>query len=54
MRRTLLLAQDMLGSVWPNPAVGCVLTKAGMIIGEGVTGQGGRPHAERVALDMAG
>ena len=54
MRRALLLAQDRLGSVWPNPAVGCVLTKSGLIVGEGATATGGRPHAEQIALDMAG
>ncbi len=34
----------------PNPFVGCVIVKAGRIIGEGYTQQGGRPHAEAVAL----
>ena len=43
-----------LGRTWPNPTVGCVLVKDGRVVGEGRTGDGGRPHAERVALDRAG
>jgi diaminohydroxyphosphoribosylaminopyrimidine deaminase/5-amino-6-(5-phosphoribosylamino)uracil reductase len=42
------------GAVWPNPAVGCVIVKDGRVIGRGWTQDGGRPHAERVALDQAG
>ncbi|MCH3703261.1 bifunctional diaminohydroxyphosphoribosylaminopyrimidine deaminase/5-amino-6-(5-phosphoribosylamino)uracil reductase RibD, partial [Campylobacter lari] len=44
----------MRGHVWPNPPVGCVIVKNGICIGEGATQPGGRPHAERVALDIAG
>ncbi len=43
-----------LGQVWPNPAVGCVIVKAGRIIGRGWTQAGGRPHAETMALMQAG
>ena len=42
------------GRTWPNPAVGCVIVKDGRILGRGWTQPGGRPHAERVALDQAG
>lgn len=42
-----------MGRTAENPAVGCVLVKAGKIIAEGATQDGGRPHAERVALDRA-
>ena len=42
------------GRTWPNPAVGCVLVKDGAVIAEGATGDGGRPHAEEIALDIAG
>ena len=42
------------GSTWPNPSVGCVLVREGRVVGRGTTAVGGRPHAERVALDMAG
>ncbi len=43
-----------MGNVWPNPAVGCVLVRDGRVVGRGWTRPGGRPHAERVALDQAG
>lgn len=54
MALALGLAQRGLGQVWPNPAVGCVIVNAGRIVGRGWTQPGGRPHAERVALDQAG
>lgn len=54
MRRALALAEARLGRTWPNPSVGCVVVKNGAVIGEGATGVGGRPHAEEVALDLAG
>jgi len=38
----------------PNPAVGAILVKNGKVIGRGWTRQGGRPHAEAVALAQAG
>ncbi len=53
MSIALKLAEKSLGSVAPNPAVGCVIVKDGMLIGEGYTGIGGRPHAEVVALQNA-
>ncbi|HSV30358.1 MAG TPA: bifunctional diaminohydroxyphosphoribosylaminopyrimidine deaminase/5-amino-6-(5-phosphoribosylamino)uracil reductase RibD, partial [Candidatus Omnitrophota bacterium] len=43
-----------LGTVWPNPAVGCVIVKDGRVVGRGWTQPGGRPHAETEALAMAG
>jgi diaminohydroxyphosphoribosylaminopyrimidine deaminase/5-amino-6-(5-phosphoribosylamino)uracil reductase len=48
------LARRGLGSCWPNPSVGCVLVSDGVVVGRGRTGVGGRPHAETVALAMAG
>ena len=54
MRRALALADTRLGRTWPNPAVGCVIVKDGAIIGEGATGDGGRPHGEEVALASVG
>jgi diaminohydroxyphosphoribosylaminopyrimidine deaminase / 5-amino-6-(5-phosphoribosylamino)uracil reductase len=54
MRAALALAQRGLGTTWPNPSVGCVIVRDGRVIGRGVTQPGGRPHAERVALAMAG
>jgi len=38
----------------PNPAVGAVIVKAGIVVGRGWTRSGGRPHAEAEALAMAG
>ncbi len=54
MAHALRLARRGLGNVWPNPAVGCVLVREGRIVGRGWTQPGGRPHAERMALDVAG
>ena len=54
MRAALGLARRGLGSVWPNPAVGCVLVNAGRVVGRGWTQPGGRPHAEVEALGRAG
>ncbi len=38
----------------PNPAVGCIIVKHGVVVGRGWTQAGGRPHAEAVALAQAG
>jgi diaminohydroxyphosphoribosylaminopyrimidine deaminase/5-amino-6-(5-phosphoribosylamino)uracil reductase len=54
MRAALALARRGLGTVWPNPAVGCVLVKRGHVVGRGWTQPGGRPHAETEALRRAG
>lgn len=54
MAHALRLARRGLGNVWPNPAVGCVLVRDGRVVGRGWTQPGGRPHAERMALDAAG
>lgn len=54
MAHALALAARGLGRTWPNPAVGCVILRDGRILGRGWTQPGGRPHAERRALDQAG
>ncbi|MBS0254656.1 MAG: bifunctional diaminohydroxyphosphoribosylaminopyrimidine deaminase/5-amino-6-(5-phosphoribosylamino)uracil reductase RibD [Proteobacteria bacterium] len=41
-------------SAHPNPAVGALVLRDGRVVGRGWTGAGGRPHAEAVALAMAG
>lgn len=38
----------------PNPAVGAVIVKQGIVVGRGWTQAGGRPHAESQALALAG
>lgn len=38
----------------PNPAVGAIISKEGVILGRGWTQAGGRPHAEAMALEQAG
>lgn len=48
------LARRGLGTVWPNPAVGCVIAAEGHVVGRGWTQPGGRPHAETEALSRAG
>jgi diaminohydroxyphosphoribosylaminopyrimidine deaminase / 5-amino-6-(5-phosphoribosylamino)uracil reductase len=54
MREALALAQDRLGFTTPNPSVGCLIARGDKVVGRGVTGDGGRPHAETVALAVAG
>jgi len=54
MRAALALARRSLGRTWPNPAVGCVVVKDGLVVGRGRTRDGGRPHAEVDALTQAG
>lgn len=54
MRLALTLGARGLGNVWPNPAVGCVIVRDGVILGRGWTQPGGRPHAEVRALAQAG
>jgi diaminohydroxyphosphoribosylaminopyrimidine deaminase/5-amino-6-(5-phosphoribosylamino)uracil reductase len=54
MRAALALARRGLGTTWPNPSVGCVIVRDGLVVGRGTTQPGGRPHAEPVALTMAG
>ena len=55
MGRALALAKLNQGLTAENPSVGCVILDAdGHIAGDGVTGLGGRPHAEEIALDEAG
>jgi len=54
MRAALALARRGLGNAWPNPSVGCVVVREARVVGRAVTAPGGRPHAEALALAMAG
>lgn len=58
MRMALAIGARHLGLTWPNPSVGAVVVDESgpesVIVAQGVTQPGGRPHAERVALEMAG
>jgi diaminohydroxyphosphoribosylaminopyrimidine deaminase/5-amino-6-(5-phosphoribosylamino)uracil reductase len=53
MQLALTLGRRGQGRTWPNPAVGAVVVKDGVIVGRGWTQPGGRPHAEPVALARA-
>lgn len=54
MGQALELARARLGRTGANPAVGCVIVRRGAVVGAGATATGGRPHAEPIALRMAG
>ncbi|MBR1142022.1 bifunctional diaminohydroxyphosphoribosylaminopyrimidine deaminase/5-amino-6-(5-phosphoribosylamino)uracil reductase RibD [Bradyrhizobium sp. AUGA SZCCT0431] len=54
MQLALALGRRGQGRTWPNPAVGAVIVKDGVIVGRGWTQPGGRPHAEPDALKRAG
>ena len=54
MEAALNLGSRSLGLTAPNPAVGAILVKDGAVVGRGATAPGGRPHAERIAIDQAG
>src|SRR6185503_11482203 len=54
MQLALALGRRGQGRTWPNPAVGAVIVKDGIIVGRGWTQPGGRPHGEPEALGRAG
>jgi len=54
MQLALALGRRGLGRTAPNPAVGAVIVKDGIVVGRGWTQPGGRPHAEPEALARAG
>jgi diaminohydroxyphosphoribosylaminopyrimidine deaminase/5-amino-6-(5-phosphoribosylamino)uracil reductase len=51
IQRCLELAQNGLGSTYPNPMVGSVIVHRGKIIGEGWHQKAGEPHAEVNAIN---
>jgi diaminohydroxyphosphoribosylaminopyrimidine deaminase/5-amino-6-(5-phosphoribosylamino)uracil reductase len=54
MRRALVLAENGRGHVEPNPLVGAVVVRDGIVVGEGWHEQYGQAHAEVNALAAAG
>lgn len=54
MARALRLAARGLNTATPNPRVGCVIVRDGLVIGEGWHRRTGEPHAEAIALSAAG
>ncbi len=54
MARALTLAHAARGFSSPNPPGGAVIARDGVLVGEGATQPVGGPHAEVVALRMAG
>lgn len=53
LRQSLQLAQKGKGKTFPNPLVGCVIVKYGVIIGSGYHHKAGGNHAEINALEDA-
>jgi len=51
MQSALKLAEKGISSVEPNPAVGCVIVKAGQLVGKGYHKKFGGPHAEVNAIE---
>ena len=54
MEQALSLAKLALGQVSPNPAVGAVVVKNDVVVGQGYTQPPGSLHAEALALNQAG
>jgi diaminohydroxyphosphoribosylaminopyrimidine deaminase / 5-amino-6-(5-phosphoribosylamino)uracil reductase len=54
IQRCLELARQAAGRTAPNPMVGSVIVKDGVVIGEGFHPKAGEPHAEVFALRAAG
>lgn len=54
MRRAIELARQGQYSTKPNPNVGCIIVKDGVVVGEGFHPKAGQPHAEVFAMRQAG
>jgi Pyrimidine deaminase len=51
MYTAILEGRKALPDCLPNPPVGCVIVKDGLIVSRGYTGKPGQPHAEAMALE---
>ncbi|WP_159726648.1 bifunctional diaminohydroxyphosphoribosylaminopyrimidine deaminase/5-amino-6-(5-phosphoribosylamino)uracil reductase RibD [Methylosinus sp. Ce-a6] len=54
MAAALALGRRNLGRTGPNPSVGALIVKDGVVVARGYTAVGGRPHAEAIAVAAAG
>ena len=54
MAEALALARTRHGQTSPNPAVGCVIVRDGVVVGRGSHSWVERDHAETIALAQAG
>ena len=54
MNLALRQAQRALGKTFPNPLVGAVVVKNGQVIARGYHKKAGLPHAEVIAISLAG
>jgi diaminohydroxyphosphoribosylaminopyrimidine deaminase/5-amino-6-(5-phosphoribosylamino)uracil reductase len=54
LARAAALAERARGAVSPNPLVGCVIVRDGVVVGEGFHPRAGEPHAEVFALREVG
>jgi diaminohydroxyphosphoribosylaminopyrimidine deaminase/5-amino-6-(5-phosphoribosylamino)uracil reductase len=54
MAAALSLGRRNIGRAAPNPAVGALVVKDGVVVARGWTAPNGRPHAETIALLAAG
>jgi len=54
MARALKLAEKGVNTTHPNPRVGCVIVRNGVVVGEGYHKFAGEPHAEVHAIRNAG
>lgn len=54
MMRAIKLAKKGIGTTHPNPRVGAVVVKDGVVVGEGWHKRAGQAHAEVIALQHAG
>ncbi len=54
LARAYSLAEEGRGTTSPNPVVGCVIVRDGVVVGEGFHVRAGEPHAEVLALRAAG